>query len=98
MLAFDPAAAGMRMGARFLEQDGLMCWLTILFLALVFPGCSSDWIRASSIRPAVALVTRDYDRYVAADEELSDVDRDARRQTARMLRHLVDRAASGRVQ
>jgi hypothetical protein len=72
-----------------------MRWLLILFLALGLPSCSSDWIRASSIRPAGELGTPDYDRYGAADQQLSEVDRDAKRQTARMLRDLVKRAAEG---
>jgi hypothetical protein len=70
-----------------------------LFLALLIlaalTGCSGDWIRASAIEPAVVLVSREYETDVRDDSTLSGSHRDAKLQTARMLRDLVQRAAKG---
>jgi hypothetical protein len=58
-------------------------------------GCGGDWIHARAIQPAVTLVTDDYENYVDRDPGLSDLDRAAKLQTARMLRDVVERAMEG---
>ena len=69
--------------------------LWLLLLVALVGGCGGDWIRARAIEPAVTLVTEDYETYVARDPGLSDLDRAAKLQTARMLRDVVERAATG---
>lgn len=68
--------------------------LALLLLALL-TGCAGDWLHATAIQPAVTLVTQEYEAYVRDDATLSGVDRDARLQTAQMLRQLVQRAVRG---
>ena len=69
--------------------------LLALLILVLLTGCAGDMIRGTAIQPAVTLVTQEYEAYVRDDSALSAVDRDAKLQTARMLRELVQRAVKG---
>ena len=68
-----------------------LCVLAVMFLAVCLVGCSTGMVKASEIKPAVALVVADYLKLIPENDPMKE-DKEA---TAKELKQTVDLAAGG---